>query len=392
MVENKVKLEKYFGYFRCPVCDKKLQFKNQKVLNCVGKKQANNVIDKFPQFADKIVITGNPRVDLWRHELREYFQDKVAEIRAAYGPYILIASNFASVNYFHKLDFVLNQRKREGMVRSFEDEEYLRRRYNYKLKLFKKFLELIAVLNKTFPKHKIIIRPHPAEKHDLWEKTAEGLSNVEVIYEDSVTPWILGADALIHDSCTTGIEAYLLDVPVFSYRPYTSQEFDSYLPLAVSHKAFDADSLVKSLKEVLRKKNSNLSEDSKDLSTILTEHIAALDGIFADERIINSLAKIDIKKQTLYGGKGEASLTKPKVKRFIKEIIKGVFLSIPESIRPFFLRERLNAWKNQRKKFPPTDINEIRKDIDKFSAILNRFKKVQVHPICKNCFYIINNA
>lgn len=361
-----------------------------KVFFAWGKKHATNILEKFPQFANKIVITGNPRVDLWRPELREYFNDKVAKIRMNYGPYILIASNFASANFFHKFDFVLNQRKKEGTVRSFEDEEYLKERYHYKLKLFKKFLELIRILSKTFPNHKIIIRPHPAEKHEVWEKTAERLSNVKVIYEGSATPWILGADVLIHNSCTTGIEAFLLDKPVFSYRPYTSQRFDSYLPIAVSHNVFNTDSLVKLLKEAILNRNYQSFKDKKRIRSILAEHIASLDGIFASEMIVNALAKIDIKKQLLFNNKIEQFLlTKHKIKRFIKEAIKVVLLSTPKPIRLFLPEERLNAWQNQRKRFPLTTLSEIQQSIEKFSTILHRFEKIKVFEIAKNCFCII---
>jgi surface carbohydrate biosynthesis protein len=45
-----------------------------------------------------IHITGNPRGDLLRTELRGYYQDKVEELQQAYGDFILINTNFGYVN------------------------------------------------------------------------------------------------------------------------------------------------------------------------------------------------------------------------------------------------------------------------------------------------------
>lgn len=356
-----------------------------------GEEQAKNIISRFPQFASKIMVTGNPRVDLWRSKLRKYFHDRVSKLQSTYGPYILIASNFASVNYFHKLAFVLNQRRKEGIVRSLEDEEYLKNRYQYKLQLFRKFLELIVTLNKTFPSHKIIIRPHPAEKHDLWEKTAKGLANVKVVYEDSVTPWILGADALIHNSCMTGIEASLVGVPVIAYRPYVSERFDSFLPNSISKEVFNLDFLIDLLQDTIDKKRLKRSEDLTNIDNILKKHIAALDGSFASERIIDNLKRIKTEKQPLFFGPPQILFMTSKLKRFIKNITKETILESPRFIRKFLNQERTNAWENQKKVFPKTNTNEIQNIIQNISRTLSRFYRVRTFPISTNCFYIVND-
>jgi surface carbohydrate biosynthesis protein len=47
-----------------------------------------------------IHAVGNPRVDLLRPELAGFFEDDVRRIRARYGPFVLVNSNFGMVNAF----------------------------------------------------------------------------------------------------------------------------------------------------------------------------------------------------------------------------------------------------------------------------------------------------
>ena len=48
-----------------------------------------------------IHITGNPRVDLMRRELRAYYRPQVDSIRERFGDFILVNTNFSKVNHFH---------------------------------------------------------------------------------------------------------------------------------------------------------------------------------------------------------------------------------------------------------------------------------------------------
>ena len=69
---------------------------------------------------------------------------------------------------------------------------------------------MVRVLSQQHRDHQIIIRPHPSESHDPWRQLAAELPNVSVVYEGNVAEWLLAAELLIHNNCTTGVEAYLL--------------------------------------------------------------------------------------------------------------------------------------------------------------------------------------
>ena len=42
--------------------------------------------------------------------------------------------------------------------------------------------------------------------------------------EGEVVPWILGVKCLIHDHCTTSIEAHMMNVPIINYNVNSSQD------------------------------------------------------------------------------------------------------------------------------------------------------------------------
>ena len=53
----------------------------------------------------KIRISGNPRFDVLRPELRGLFDGDARALREKYGPYILVATNFSRYNHFMGYDF-----------------------------------------------------------------------------------------------------------------------------------------------------------------------------------------------------------------------------------------------------------------------------------------------
>ena len=71
---------------------------------------------------------------------------------------------------------------------------------------------MLPEIAEAFPDMRIVVRPHPVEKHAAWEEIAARHDNVELAQEGNVLPWLLAARALIHNGCTTGVEAYGLGV------------------------------------------------------------------------------------------------------------------------------------------------------------------------------------
>ena len=57
---------------------------------------------EFPGYSNTpIKVTGNPRIDLLRPELREYYRPVAEAIRERFGNFILINTNFSKVNHYY---------------------------------------------------------------------------------------------------------------------------------------------------------------------------------------------------------------------------------------------------------------------------------------------------
>ncbi len=223
-----------------------------------GDVQKNAVAKAYPERAEKFYTTGSPISDLWQkpkfHILHE---ESVNDLKQRFGKYIIIPSSFGTVNHYMGYESTLEMMKRDNMIEDDKQDEFFDFWSKYEahvLKIFKKFLALLPELSAAFPDHKIIIRPHPSESHDTWKEAAKGLDNVIVIFEGTVSPWLLGADAVLHWGCTTGLEAYLMGKPVIAYNPSTKEErekFDHKLPQSISIVADTPEETIKILKDVI---------------------------------------------------------------------------------------------------------------------------------------------
>ncbi|MEM8822110.1 MAG: surface carbohydrate biosynthesis protein [Pseudomonadota bacterium] len=176
--------------------------------------QNREAIETHPDYAGQpIWITGNPRTDLLRADLRGYFQSEADALRARFGDFILVNSNFGRLNHF-----LPQERARQRTDGTWENvAQGTPDWWAYRRKVMDSFIALLPTLADRYPDRIVIFRPHPSESADLWKDLTEAHGNVTVIHEGAVHPWILASAVAIHNMCTTGIESYLLEHAVIAY-------------------------------------------------------------------------------------------------------------------------------------------------------------------------------
>ena len=114
----------------------------------------------------------------------------------------------------------------------------------------------------------------------------------EVTNEGNVVPWIMATDVVIHNGCTTGVEAYMMGVPAVSYRAKINETYDMgfyRLPNLISHQCFDVDQLQETLKKIIKGELGAANGD--DRRSLVKQYLAAQDGPLACERIVDVLEK-----------------------------------------------------------------------------------------------------
>jgi surface carbohydrate biosynthesis protein len=234
-----------------------------------------------------IADTGNPRIDLLRPELRSLHQQKCEEIQARYGDFALLNTNFSMVNHFKP-----GGRRTRVKSNSFDCEAFIEYRQGleeHKRKLFKAFLSALPALAEQIRPCPLVVRPHPSEDPKPWRHASDGISNISVVHEGSVVPWLLAAKCLIHNGCTSAVEASVLKIPALAFCPVVDHAYDIALPNDLSEKYYDREALTDRVRELISANHAERAMGRKDL---LRDHIASLDGPLACERIVATFLKL----------------------------------------------------------------------------------------------------
>ena len=345
---------------------------------CAWGEANQRVFAECPSYSGApIHITGNPRIDLLRPELRGFFDKDVARIRERFGDYILISTHFGAINHYvpelseHTLNAITPLSEKEG--------DFKQGLKDHLFAIFRDFEQMIPALGNAFTDRTILVRPHPAENRDPWDKVAAELPNVHVVQEGNVVPWILGSQALIHNSCTTSVEAFVLEKPTVAYLPVTSDRFDLDLPNKLGHQAFDMDELIETLKAITD--GSKPPQQDATQIELLRQNIAATQGSFAAERIVDVLTE---------ESQGALALPPLNTGRFLNAWLRSHERAASKWLNSFLPGHKNNA-EYQRQRFPGLSETEVDERIQRFAGLLNRFEGVYARQLFENVFEIVSS-
>jgi surface carbohydrate biosynthesis protein len=332
-----------------------------------------------------IHVTGNPRNDLLRSEIRTYYEKDVNEIRSSVGDFILINTNFNHVNaYLPGRNLFLPTdkpseepefgRAARGMTRDYA--EGLRK---FKQATFEGFQKLIPLLEKAFPSHRIIVRPHPTESHEAYRHVAERCERVMVTNKGNVVPWLIAAQAVIHNGCTTGVEAYMMRIPAISYRVTVNERYDEgfyALPNQLSHQCFDFNEVEQTLRKIFDGQLGAAGGDER--LSLIDHHLTGIKGPLASERIVDVLEKIvdDLSKLPAPPLLGRLEKLYKAARRRLRKKFKQPYAQSDKSLQ------------FQRHKYPDISIEEFRSRLSRFQEVLGNSRNLIVDQIYAKLFRI----
>ncbi|GAK49465.1 hypothetical protein U14_00687 [Candidatus Moduliflexus flocculans] len=257
-----------------------------------GEYHANVVREKMLGHEQSIIPVGHPRIDLTRRELRPFYAEEAEALRKKYGRFLLINTNFSLCNHVRGKDVAIDVLAKGGKIADETHRTYYFALREHKRKIFDAFIEMIRSVHQHFPEMPIVIRPHPIEDHDYYRQILPSDANLHVIHEGNVLPWLMAAQATIHNSCTTGIEAYLLERPVIAYQPIQAEEFDIYLPNVLSQRVFSLVSLLECLPQYFNQEKEVRREDDEEKRNIAAFYLSGLTDQLACDRIVEALTQI----------------------------------------------------------------------------------------------------
>jgi hypothetical protein len=237
---------------------------------------------------------------------------------------------------------------------------------------FDAFRRLLPLLAAEFPSHTLVVRPHPSENRDTWRALAKGLKNAVVDAEGNVIEWILAAEVVLHSSCTTGIEAFYLDVPAIGWRNGPDDRFEQPLPNALSLHAFTDGDVMDHVHDAVTRRGGNPMRQDPEAHRIAAENVAGMEGLLACERILEGLDTLDCRRQ-------HRPLTE-KLDRWARD--KAA------EIRHYVETRGSEDLSYDRQKFPGLSQPEVDAVQGRLRAITGRFEGVGITPVCDSCFLV----
>lgn len=329
--------------------------------------------------ATSVHVTGNPRVDLLREDVRSIFQPEADELRRQHGRFILINTNFPFVNAFVKeLNLVLRRNGKPRVSRTGRGMslEFALGMERHVTSIFQAFAKLMPRLARAFPDHTVVLRPHPSEDHEEWRRITAGLDNVRVLHDGNVVPWLMACDLLLHNGCTTAVEGAVLGTPAIAYRPVQADCYDYHLPNNLSVQTFTEEATLDAVAEVLSGCSNGIPADER--RRILSRHIAMAPDTLAAERIVDVLTA---------DGYLDSSPESPNVLRRLRSWIETQGRTGVKRVNRLRPNHR-NSEAYLRHRFPPLTTEEVERRLQSLRERLGRFDGIRARPVGPDLFAI----
>ncbi len=325
----------------------------------------------YPAATHKIHVTGSPRIDYWRDDFQPYFQKRIASIQKRFAPFVLISSNFANANSYMTIEDRIVQGKRNGTIKNAEDEHAMIEKINDDINMFNHFVQLTNKLAEDHPDLNFVVRPHPAEKKSGWKKSVSKRSNAHVVFEGGISPWVRASKAILHNGCTSGLEACIAKVPAIAFVPFSSPN-NREIPNKLSTAKCTKQSEVSNLLSLIRNNDIQFQRNISNKETIIKRRFINLDRSTAAERIIEKLLHINNVPRA------------PSIQTGFKAKRMGLIMNGWR-----YMRKLCNAPTKNMNKFPYLKLIELKRIQDSLAAsVNNKYAKCKIRHLFGDVFVV----
>tara|TARA_B100000902_G_scaffold239996_2_gene227290 strand:- start:12386 stop:13705 length:1320 start_codon:yes stop_codon:yes gene_type:complete len=315
-----------------------------------GKFDYYNLTKRYKNYKDKFINSGNPRVDLWRSDFQSYYGKKEKK-------YILVSSNYNFLFGVKKLIQQYNGKVELDYFKRGEVEKEYLKRISKEGNLLEDLIPALKNLSKKFKYKKFIFRPHPEEDENAWKDIFYDCKNIFVQKKGSLSEVLNGAEAVLHNGCTGGLEASLRNIPTIAYMSKGDMSAGHSICNRFSTVVNSEKNLIKKL-SLIFKSNSKNSLDRKQKKEISARY-ENLYNFPAYKKIVQEWNKIE----------------NPKLRIKNKDIL----------FKNFFLKKKLKKFMTSTPyipfKFEPFSKNEINRIKSKFDKFDPNFKNVSIEII-----------
>ena len=359
--------------------DAKIRFSNQTIEQSAavfgwGTDDVDTLKKIYPKHSHKIYKTGSPRADLWKPLFSDYWSVPSAVPKK---PFLLISCNTGYANNINSFGKLIKFENEMGRYQSNPKHlEMTMGRYAEDFNKMLAYIKAVKYLSAHNNGYDIVLRPHPAEDIEAWKIILNGIPNVHVIRDGPIEAWVKNAFAVMHNSCTTALEATISKKPVVTY-VLPGQKYSPQLANELGYR-------VKSVEELLNKINtifdngiiSKKKELAEPLSNVISKKI-----FFDDELAAVKIIKI---WENIANNKLSSSSNLKKFKWLLKY---NMFKKTIKKVLKRLLPVKFNSI-NKNPKFTQLDQQDVSERIKKFEHILGLSKKLECKLLSKKTIYI----
>jgi surface carbohydrate biosynthesis protein len=243
----------------------------------------------------KIYVTGVPRFDFYREPLNKILMSK-QQLKNKYNvvnnyPIITWTTNFTHASFYNKnQDFLKKDWSNLQMDKIFNPEEVARKDFESRKVAFDAIERMLTEISEI----NLLIKLHPSEDHTYYYQKIKNLPTdsrrrVRIINKEYIWDVLNVTDILLKRSCTTGIEAWLLDKPTIELRLNPKEWYYSKEHAQGSDEVTTYRQLIEAVTYYLQ--GGLISSDKKDKrQEFIRKWCSVVDGK-ATERFVRELDK-----------------------------------------------------------------------------------------------------
>lgn len=235
---------------------------------CWGKWQKNHLQNK--NLCASIFLSGSPNYDVFQKKYNRAFKNYDIKLTGGRKNFILVNTRFSLGNARLGIDTTFDPDK--SAVSKLKSRSKIINSYVSNNLIMYSMIQMIITVAKRNPHKHFIVRPHPNESKQIYEYMFLDSKNVDVIRKGPSDSWVRLSDALIHNGCSTAIQANIAGKNVISYVP-SGFEDDSTtgLPNTVGHYAKNSDEvneIINNLDKYSPNKNNYWENTISNLNSI----------------------------------------------------------------------------------------------------------------------------
>ena len=321
----------------------------------------------FLELAPKtpVCATGSPNFDMfssrYSHALAEFDRSETE----GRENFILVNTRFSLSNGLISIKRHLQE---DSPVAQHVDQRSLRHWISQSGILQYSFISLVQHLAESLPDEEIVFRPHPAEDPDLYYDLLAGFPNVSVEWRGDVGSWIRRCRALIHNGCTTAVQAQIAKKPVITYVPIGEvEDLAPGLPNLIGEQCDTVSAVIRALEA------NRVADDPP----ILGRTISTIGAIGEIVRMV---------EEECAPPRGDSEL-----QATIAQVEKAARRGKSRDARKRLKRQILPKWKNvNRNKGKKFDADFFGRAVEVCSAAREGLKcEVEILALHKECFLVV---